>query len=123
MSGPQQDLHGRPTIDELLDAVLGYLRDDLMARLEGADRHQVRIAVHALEVVARELQLGPRQGRQHTARLAALGFGSDEDLARAIRSGELADSPVLRRALTEDTADRLRVANPGWLPAPESDNS
>lgn len=118
MSGAQEDLHGRPTAGELLDAVTGYLREDLLPQMEGAERHRVRIAVHALEVVTRELRLGPEQARWHTARLAGLGFASDAELARAIRAGDLADTPELRRVLTEDTADRLRVANPDWLPDP-----
>ncbi len=116
------ELHGRPTAAELLDAVIGYLRDDFMPRAEGPDRHQARIAVHALEMVAREMDLGPGQARRHEERLAALGFDSDAELARAIRSGELSDTPELRRALTDDTADRLRVANPRWLP-PAPDGS
>lgn len=110
------DLHGRPTAAELVDAVLGYLKEDLLPRAEGPDRHQVRIAVRALEIVDRELRLGPDQARAHAERLASLGFETDGDLARAIRSGQVADSDALRRALTADTADRLRVANPGWLP-------
>ena len=118
MSGASE-LHGRPTVEELVDAVLGYLREDLLPRMDGADRHQVRIAVHALEIVARELDLGPEQGRAHAARLASLGFDTDLDLAAAIRSGAVADSPELRRALTDDTAARLRVANPRWLPGPD----
>lgn len=110
------DLHGRPTALELVDAVAGYLRDDLMPTMQGAGRHQVRIAVHALEMVSRQLQLGPDQERAHAARLEALGLASDADLVQAIRTGEMADGPALRQALVDDTADRLRVANPRWLP-------
>lgn len=108
--------HGRPTAGELLDATLGYLRDDLAPRVEGPDRHMLRIAVRALEVVARELELGAVQEADHARRLAGLGFADDASLARAIRAGDLPDSPGLRAALAADTADRLRVANPAWLP-------
>ena len=115
---PAAELHGRPTAAELLDAVAGYLRDDLSGRLDGPDRHMVRIAVHALEVVTRELALGPAQAEAHAGRLAGLGFRDDGALAAAIRSGALADSAELRRALVADTTDRLLVANPQWLPPP-----
>ena len=81
-----------------------------------ARRHQMRIAAHALEVVARELAVGPAQEVAHRARLEALGFDDDTSLAEAIRNGRLDDSPALRRALREDTRDRLLVANPRWLP-------
>jgi hypothetical protein len=114
---PPGDLHGRPTAVELVDAVAALLRDVLPEHLEGALRHQVRIAVHALEMVSRELELGPVQARAHRTRLAALGAPDDRALADAIRAGEIdTGDPILHRALRADTRDRLLVANPGWLP-------
>ena len=110
-------LHGRPTARELVDAVGGFLRDQLEPEVEGALRYQVRIAVRALEVVARELELGPAQEHAHQARLAALGMVDDADLAAAIRTGVLDDQPGLVASLRADARDRLLVANPGWLPA------
>ncbi len=113
MSG---EIHGRPTAPELVDATIGFLRDQLSEHLEGALRHQVRIAVHALEMVHREMLLGSDQDSAHQERLRDLGFDSDASLAAAIRSGELPDSPRLRQLLRDDTRDRLVVANPRWLP-------
>jgi hypothetical protein len=124
-TGPPPDvgLHGRPTAAELIDAVASFLREDLAVSLddETAARlaHQIRIAVHALEVVRRELALGPVQAEAHRTRLDALGFADDRSLAHAIRSGELVDSHDLRTALRNDTRDRLAVANPRWLPPEE----
>jgi Domain of unknown function (DUF6285) len=115
VTGDPGDLHGRPTAPELLDATIQFLRDQLMEQLDGALRHQVRIAVHALEVIAREMELGPEQAKAHAARLGALGVQTDAELAAAIRSGTVADTPELRRLLREDTRDRLLVANPRWL--------
>jgi uncharacterized protein DUF6285 len=118
-SGP--DLHGRPTAGELVDAVLVFLRDQLPERRpdssDAGRRHQIRIAVHALEIVGRELALGPAQREEHERRLRAIGYEDDRALADDIRSGRRADSPELRRVLREDTKARLLVANPGWLPA------
>ena len=111
------DLHGRPTAIELVDAVAALLRDVVPDHLEDALRHQVRIAVHALEMVSRELELGPVQSRAHRARLAALGAPDDRALAGAIRAGEIDTAdPVVRGSLRADTRDRLLVANPQWLP-------
>jgi Domain of unknown function (DUF6285) len=111
------DLHGRPTAVELVDAVAALLRDVLPEHLEGALRHQVRIAVNALEMVSRELTLGPAQAADHQARLAALGVPDDRALADAIRAGEIdTGDRRLRQALRDDTRDRLLVANPRWLP-------
>ncbi len=116
-------LHGRPTAWELVDAVRTFLQAQVSEgtpgpdRSDGARRHQMRIAAHALEVVERELALGPSQEAAHRDRLRNLGFDDDASLAEAIRTGRLDDSPELRRALREDSRDRLLVANPGWLPA------
>jgi hypothetical protein len=109
-------MHGRPTAKELVDAVAGFLRDELSAQVEEPWRYQVRIAVHALEIVGRELELGPAQAEAHQARLAAFGVADDDALAEAIRAGRLDDHPGLRALLTADTRDRLLVANPRWLP-------
>jgi len=117
-SGP--DLHGRPTAGELVDAVLVFLRDQLLERApdssDAGRRHQIRIATHALEIVGRELALGPAQQEAHERRLRAIGYEDDRTLADDIRSGRRADSPDLRRVLREDTRARLLVANPRWLP-------
>jgi len=110
-------MHGRPSASELLEATIGFLRDQLSEHLAGQQLHQVRIAVHALEIVARELALRPRQDADHDARLGELGYDSDVSLAAAIRSGAVSDSPELRRILLDDTRDRLAVANPRWLEA------
>jgi len=99
-----------------VDATIGFLRDQLSPHLEGALRHQVRIAVHALEIVHREITGAAAHDAAHRERLAELGYRTDAELAAAIRSGELADSPRLRQILRDDTRDRLAVANPRWLP-------
>ncbi len=113
MSG---EIHGRPSATELLDATIAFLRDQLSPELEGSARHQVRIAVHALEIVFRELEMRPEHDAAHRTRLEALGFNTDRELADAIRSGAQPDSETLRRILVDDTRDRLEVANPRWLP-------
>jgi hypothetical protein len=115
MSPP--NMHGRPTAGELVDAVRAFLEELLSEPPPAPAHHQIRIAVHALEVVSRELALGPSQEEAHRARLGDLGFDDDSPLADAIRSGQLEDGPALRRVLREDTRDRLLVANPRWLPA------
>ena len=74
------------------------------------------MAVHALEIVGRELALGPAQEEAHRARLAELGVADDAELAQAIRDGRFDGDPAVREALRADARDRLLVANPRWLP-------
>jgi hypothetical protein len=51
--------HGRPTASELLDAVRGYLTDQVMPGTGGQLSFHARVAANVLAIVARELDLGP----------------------------------------------------------------
>jgi aminoglycoside phosphotransferase (APT) family kinase protein len=51
--------HGRPTASELLDAVRGYLTDQVMPGTSGQLAFHARVAANALTIVTRELDLGP----------------------------------------------------------------
>ena len=55
LAGP----HGRPTASELLDAVRGYLTDQVMPATSGQLAFHARVAANVLAIVARELDLGP----------------------------------------------------------------
>ena len=50
--------HGRPTASELLDAVRGYLTDQVMPATSGQLAFHARVAANVLAIVARELELG-----------------------------------------------------------------
>ncbi|HXH57748.1 phosphotransferase [Iamia sp.] len=113
------DLHGRPTAAELLDAVRRHLDDEVTPTLQGSAAFATRVAGNALGVVERELRLGPQQHRAHARRLATVGFGSEAALAAAIRAGELDGRPEVVEVVRAGVVDRLRVANPGWLLAPD----
>lgn len=56
---PSPAPHGRPTASELLDAVRGYLTDQVMPGTSGQLAFHARVAANALAIVARELDLGP----------------------------------------------------------------
>src|SRR4051794_28959564 len=73
--------HDRPTADELLEAVQEWLA---LLPLDGRDRFLGRVAHRALDVVRRELRLGPALERAHAERLRALGVDSDAQLATQI---------------------------------------
>jgi hypothetical protein len=53
--------YGRPTASELLDAVRGFLTEQVMTQGEGQGQlaFHARVAANALAIVARELDLGP----------------------------------------------------------------
>jgi aminoglycoside phosphotransferase (APT) family kinase protein len=51
--------YGRPTTSELLDAVRGYLTEQVLPATGGQLAFHARVAANALAIVARELELGP----------------------------------------------------------------
>ena len=115
MSSPTDDLHRVPTAAELVEAVREFLERDVMEATDGRVRFHNRVAINALRMVERELDLGPDQAAAHQVRLAALGYSDEAALASAIRAGELDDQyEEVKAAITETVLDRLRVANPDY---------
>jgi aminoglycoside phosphotransferase (APT) family kinase protein len=114
------DLHGRPTATELIAAVSMFLREEVMAETNGRLKFLARVAANALDIVERELVLGPEQESRHRDRLAAMARSNEADLAAAIRSGavDVAD-PALLAAVRAAVTDRLTVANPRYLSFPD----
>lgn len=110
---------GRPTAAELVDAVREYLEGNVMERGEGGSRFEARVARNALQMVSRELELGPAVAEAHADRLARLGFDDDRALAAAIRSGRFdggwRDVGV---ALATSARDQLLVSNPTYMDDP-----
>lgn len=109
MIGP----YGRPLAAELVAAVAEFLETDVRAAAEGQVNFHARVAANALRIVEREL-LDESEAESRAA-LAALGFADEEQLAAAIRAGEMdgrADDVIAcLRALVRR---RLAVAHPGY---------
>ena len=104
--------HDRPTADELLDAAQEWIGG---LELGGRDHFLARVTTRALDVVRRELALGPTLAARHADRLRSLGVESDAQLAAQIRAGR--DEPALVRAVCDAVVDKLRVADPRQLDA------
>ncbi len=124
-------MQDRPTIDELLEAVAGYLRDDVMPNTQGRLSFHARVAMNVMEMLRREL----RTQEEHLARewdgldhllgvepmppgLAATRealLRRNERLCELIRAGEADAGPwrlAVLRHLRQVTMDKLEVSNP-----------
>ena len=108
----------RPDPENLLRTVAGYLAD-LQGRVDGGDRHQLRVAVHLLGIAERQLRLGAEvDGREQRALASLLGIdGSlpdlNRELCRRIRAGAFDDrfDDVLA-AVADGVEQQLRIAAP-----------
>lgn len=114
-------MQDRPTASELLDAVAGFIEQDVAALLDARLRFHARVSVNVLRILQRELALAPSQlARQRELLAGLLGHDAEVaelwvELATTIRQGEFDDRqeqliPVLR----EVTAQKLAIANPGY---------
>jgi aminoglycoside phosphotransferase (APT) family kinase protein len=115
-AAPRASVHDRPTMAELLEAVRGWVEDDVRLGTEGRLSFHARVAANVLRTLEREVALEPDLSEAHWERLAALGCADDAELGARIRAGELDDQIAEVRAIVAASVhDKLLVANPGWL--------
>jgi aminoglycoside phosphotransferase (APT) family kinase protein len=114
-ASPTGDLHGRPTLDELLEAVAEFLRDDVMPGTAGRLSFHARVAANVVDTARREIALGPAQAARRAGELAGLGVESEAELAAAVRRGDLDDRhDELVEVLASGVVAKLAVANPRY---------
>jgi len=118
-------MYDRPTAAELVDAVTEFLEGDLQPSIDGRLAFHTRVAVNALRIVRREMDLGPPLDAVRRAGLAEL-LGSDSvpgattrelevDLARRVRDGSLdARRPELVAYLRATLRLQLEIVHPGY---------
>jgi len=111
--------HDLPTAAELVEAVREFLERDVMDATEGRIQFHTRVAVNALNMVQRELDLGPAQADAHRTALERLGVADEAALAAAIRDGRLDDRrPEVVEVLRQTVRAKLEVSNPRYLVPP-----
>ncbi len=105
--------YGRPMAAELVAAVAAFLEPDVRAATSGRVNFHARVAANALRIVERELL--DESEEECGAALAGLGFADEEELAAAIRAGELdGRADEVTACLRTLVQRRLAVAHPGY---------
>lgn len=105
--------YGRPLAAELVAAVAEFLETDVREATGGQVNFHARVAANALRIVERELL--DESEAETAAALAGLGFADEEQLAAAIRAGELdGRADELTACLRTLVRNRLAVAHPGY---------
>jgi len=109
-----------PTAEELLDAVIGFIEQKAAPQLKDRDAFLARVAVNALAIIKREIELGPKARADAAERLRALlGDGDPAVLNKALcdklASGELTlKDPKVLAHLKADIIDRVRIDQPNY---------
>jgi len=114
-------MQDQPTPVELINAVTEFLRADVVPQISGHSAFKLRVAMNALDLVARQLTLEPQGDAAEAERLSKLlgVSGSLEDLNRMlsarIASGE-ADfgTPGLTAHVWQTTMDKLAIDQPNY---------
>jgi hypothetical protein len=126
-------MQDRPTFDELLEAVAGFLRDDVMANTSGRLSFHARVSANVIDMLRRELTTIEQHnahewdGLDHVLGVEPMPpsiedvrtrlVARNQQLSDRIRGGE-ADAGEWRAAtlahLRRVVRDKLAVSNPGW---------
>jgi hypothetical protein len=122
---PRVSLHDRPTLRELLEAVRGYITDEVACVAnDRRARFRALIAANVLALAERELASAADDDAAEEALFASLELREgtlDErrgELARRIRAGRYDQEPAHRAALAyarETVRRKLAVANPRFI--------
>lgn len=114
--------HGVPSSAELVYALRTFLEEDVMPGTEGRLSFMARVAGNVAGMVERELVLGPVREARQEARLATLGMGDDDELAEAVRRGELDQrrGEVIELTL-DDVLEKLSIWNPRYVEPEDAD--
>jgi hypothetical protein len=118
-------MHERPTAAELVEAVTEFLERDLQPSIDGRLAFHTRVAVNALRIVRREMELGPeldalRQSGLHellgnAAITGATTRALEVELARRVRDGSLdTHRPELVAYLRATLRLQLDIVHPGY---------
>ncbi|MEX2292182.1 MAG: phosphotransferase family protein [Acidimicrobiales bacterium] len=109
-------LYGRPTAQELVEAVREWVGHDVREATEGRVAFHARVAANALAMVERELALAPLHRAESELALTELGCADDGELAQRIRSGTFDHRAAeVRLSVARMVRAKLEVANPRWL--------
>ena len=110
-----------PRVDELLQSVRDFLREDVRAATDGRDNFMALVASNTLDIVLRELRLSPQALQAEKDRLGQL-LGCDGDvmalrwkLTHALRDGDFQlDHPGLDAHLRNTVINQLAIDQPRY---------
>ena len=96
---------GIPSIDELLEAVVEWLRSEVVNGADATIAYRGRVAAHVLDLVRREIADGAAITARRDALLRDLAVADETGLARGIREGSIPIDAKLLSALHQLTDD------------------
>ncbi|MGH7803749.1 MAG: phosphotransferase family protein [Candidatus Binatia bacterium] len=118
---PTRSTLDMPRADELAVSVRDFLRDEVMPATRGRTSFLARVAGNSLDILLRELELGPaHRVREHAGLERVLGHAGELEalrweLVHALRTGSMPlDHPGLADHLRETVADQIAIDQPRY---------
>ncbi len=114
--------HDMPRLDELIESVRDFLHGDVMAATEGRTNFLARVAGNSLDIVMREIAVGPELARRQVSRLQQVLGEDTEDLGalrwslvHQLRDGTMPlDRPGLQEYLREAVVNQVAIDQPKY---------
>ncbi len=110
-----------PRVDELLRSVRDHLRNEVMPAADGRASFLARVGGNSLDVVLRDLSLGPTHRRRELERLRKLLGGAPDlealrwRLALGLRDGSIPlELPGLREHLRQTVVNQVAIDQPRY---------
>lgn len=103
---------GLPSIDELLEAVVEWVRSEVVTGSDATIAYRGRVAAHVLDLVRREIAEGAAITARRDVLLRDLSVTDETELALGIRDGSIPIDANLLSTLRRLTDDRLSVDAP-----------
>ncbi len=114
-------MQDEPEPEELITAVAKFLRNDIAPGITGHNAFKLRVAINALDLVARQLALEQGSDAAEAARLRQLlGIGGslmelNRALAERVANGEVdLQTPGLAEHVWQTTMEKLAVDQPNY---------
>jgi hypothetical protein len=111
----------RPTGVELLNAVQGFLKTEVLPLLKGSEKYHLQVALNAVAIIGRELATGARLDEEEQQRLGSLVgvSGTREDLNRLLclqirERRQTYRDPQLMDHLLRTTMGKMSIDNPKY---------
>lgn len=105
----------QPSVDELLESVVEWLRGDLLTGDDPVVAYRARVAANLIELVRRDIALTPLVSARRESAVTSIGAAHEVDLARQLRDRlRPVDDDVLA-VLDDITQGRLAIDAPHHL--------
>ena len=105
----------QPSVDELLESVVEWLRSDLVTADDPVVAYRARVAANLIDLVRRDISLTPQLSARRESAVTSIGSAHEADLARQLRDQlRPVDDDVLA-VLDDITQGRLAIDAPHHL--------